>query len=118
MIFGLSNQLVLVGAVGLVLTASIAGNLAQAKALGEQKATSKVLAQRVVDRDEALRKAGEQLKGYQDGNVINREEADRLCRTGTLAAYDAGRLRDSATVAERQAAGAFVPGQRKAGSPR
>jgi Tfp pilus assembly protein PilX len=83
------------------------------------------LREQVKDKDEALRaassalsKAADNLREYQDGNVLNREEAARICRADVLAAYDAGRLRDQRTVAERAASGAFVPGQRPAGGDR
>jgi hypothetical protein len=112
------NKLAIYGLAGVLGMASLTGNFVQARIIGEQKATAKVLAQRVVDGRKALKQAGEQLKDYQDGNVLSDEEAARLCRASALAAYDAGVMRGQRSVAERQAAGAFVPGQRAGGSPK
>jgi hypothetical protein len=112
------NRLLLWGIAGLALVLSLGMNLRQAQIIGEKKQELRTASAALVASAKALKQAGENLKEYQDGNVLNRDEAARLCRADALAAYDAGSLRGQRSLSERQSSGAFVPGQRAAGGNR
>jgi hypothetical protein len=113
------NKLYVWTIVGAVLFGSISLNFWQAAELGERKEALHTCARNLEQASEALETAADQLKEYQDGNVLRRDEAAAICRRSTLAAYDAGVGSVSGrTVAERAAQGAFVPGQRVAGGSR
>lgn len=110
-------------AAGVALSAlmfgSVSLNLWQAGQIGEKNEALRTASERLDAASEALKVSADNLKEYQDGNVLNRQEAARVCRAGALAAYDAGVGSVSGrSVAERAAAGAFVPGQRQGGGDR